>query len=149
MSSTKVHAQTIAKNDVTVQTLLEDFRNVSASLSNLDPSLHSQFADALKADVSVVNILSKIGLGFIKKEEHVAAKLPPELRNFSIIKEEESVTAALTDPAFVAAQQAMQSAPNDPKNVTTLQSEVTKLIPIYTTAIQTRLKEKDLKFDMS
>ena len=141
MSSTKVHPQTIAtKNVATVQTVLEDFRK----LTTLDPSLYTQCADALKADVTIVNVLSKIGLGFIQKEVHVAAKLPPELRNFSIIKEEKNVAAALIDPAFVAAQQAMQSAPNDPKNLNTLQAEITKLIPIYTTAIQTRIQEQGI-----
>ena len=141
MSSTKVHPQTTAtkKNSVTVQTILEDFRN-------LDPSLYTQCADALKADEAAMNVLSELNarLGFVPTAEHIAAKLPPELHYFDIIKEEETVDAALTDPAFVAAQQAMQSAPNDPKNLTVLQTEVTKLIPIYTTAIQTRLKEENL-----
>ena len=78
---------------------------------------------------------------FIQEAEHIAALLPPQLRDFSIIKEEETVAAALDAPSFVAAQQAMQSAPNDPNNLTALQAEIAKVMPIYTTAIQTRLQE--------
>jgi surface protein len=133
--SSKVHPQTpviTKKNGVTVQTILED-------LQNLDPSLYTQCADALKADVAVVNVLNK--LGFIQEAEHIAALLPPQLRDFSIIKEEETIAAALNAPSFVAAQKAMQSAPNDPNNLTALQAEIAKVMPIYETAIQTRLQE--------
>ena len=121
MSSTKVFPQTTAtkkKSGVTVQTVLDVFLN-------LDPSLYTQCADALKADVTVVNVLNK--LGFIQEAEHIAALLPPQLRDFNIIKEEESVAAALNAPSFVAAQQAMQSAPNDPNNLTTLQAEIANM----------------------
>ena len=147
MSAYKIITQPTTTND--------EIQASIAFFPNLDPSMYVEYADALKANEAAVNVLSKIGLGFIQKGQkagqkeenvhvHVAAKLPPELRNFSIIKEEETVAAALTDPAFLAAQQAMQTAPNDPNVLATLQAEVTKLIPIYTTAIQTRLNEGNI-----
>ena len=113
--SSQTTATATKKKNVTVQTILEDFRN-------LDPSLYTQCADALKADEAAMNVLSELNsrLGFVPTAEHIAAKLPPELRNFSIIKEEEIVDAALTDPAFVAAQKSMQSTPNDPNVLTAL-----------------------------
>jgi len=37
-------------------------------------------------------------LGFIQEAAHIEAMLPPQLQNFSIIKEEETVAAALNVP---------------------------------------------------
>lgn len=112
-------------------------------LLGLDPSEYETLTNELKTNSEAINVLSELvsKLGFIKEEEHVAALLPPELRNFDMLKEDQHVAAALNNPSFLAAQKAMQSTPNDPKNLTSLQNEVTKLIPIYETAIQTRIQE--------
>ena len=111
-------------------------------LATLSPDLLSMVSTAIHNNPNAISNLKK--MGFIPEAEHVAAKLPPQLRNFSIIKEAETVAAALNAPAFVAAQQAMQSAPNDPNVSTALQTEIAKVMPIYETAIQTRLKEENL-----
>jgi len=64
----KMSSQTTAtatnKKNVTVQTILEDFRN-------LDPSLYTQCADALKADEAAMNVLSELNsrLGFVPEAE--------------------------------------------------------------------------------
>ena len=107
----------------------------------------SLLTNRFETHVDAMKFLTHINqkLGNTKQDEHAAAKLPPALRNFSIIKEKATVAAALIAPAFLAAQKAIQSAPNDANNLTALETQVTQLIPIYTTAIQTRLTEVDLK----
>jgi hypothetical protein len=129
----------MTSNPVTAETV----QQIVDCLATLSPDLLTIVSTAIRKNPNAISNLNK--MGFIQEAEHVAAKLPPELRSFSIIKEEETVAAALTNPAFVAAQQAMQSTPNDPNVLTALQVEITKVMPIYNTAIQTRLKEVDLK----
>ena len=111
-----------------------------AFFHNLNPSLYVEFADALKDDEAAIEVLNK--LGFIQEAAHIEAMLPPQLQNFSIIKEEETVAAALNDSAFVAAQQAMQSAPNDPNVLTALQTEIAKVMPQRTVSAITQRERR-------
>ena len=133
MMSAKVHPTTANTNDGN-DSIIKQLKKL---LHRLDPSLYAQCATELKADGTAIEVLLK--LGFVQQAEHVAAKLPPALRNFHILKEEKNVAKALNDPSFLAAQTEMQTRPSL-KNVKILKNEIKKLIPIYTTAIETRLK---------
>ena len=77
--------------------------------------------------------------------KHAEAMLPLELTNFSILKEQEQVAAAIQDPSFQAAQDAVQKNPNDKDAVTKLREAATAPSAAYDTAIQTRLTEDGLK----
>ena len=79
-------------------------------LAKLSPDLLTIVSTAIHNNPEAISNLNK--MGFIQEAEHIA------------IKQEEIVAAALTDPAFVAAQKSMQSTLDDPKNVTVLQIEV-------------------------
>ena len=94
-----------------------------------------------------MSFLKKIGLGFAKVEAavHVEAKLPPELENFNILKEEKNVAAALKEKNFVQAQEAVQQKPNDAAALAALQAVVANAHKVYNTSIEARLQEVDLK----
>ena len=79
-------------------------------LAKLSPDSLTIVSTAIHNNPEAISNLNK--MGFIQEAERIA------------IKQEETVAAALTDPAFVAAQKSMQSTLDDPKNVTVLQTEV-------------------------
>ena len=79
-------------------------------LAKLSPDSLTIVSTAIHNNPEAISNLNK--MGFMQEAEHIA------------IKQEETVAAALTDPAFVAAQKSMQSTLDDPKNVTVLQIEV-------------------------
>ena len=113
----------------------------------LTPSVISQLTKQLVANNEAMSFLKKIGLGFAKVEAavHVEAKLPPELENFNILKEEKNVAAALKEKNFVQAQEAVQQKPNDAAALAALQAVVANAHKVYNTSIEARLQEVDLK----
>ena len=117
------------------------------TIVGLTPSVTSQLTKQLMANNEAMSFLKKIGLGFAKVEAavHVEAKLPPELENFNILKEEKNVAAALQDKHFVQAQEAVQEKPKDSAALAALQAVVANAYKAYDTAIQARMKEVDLK----
>ena len=98
-------------------------------------------------DPSSLEILARVvqRLGFTKEEKHAEAKLPPILENFVILKEQEQVAAAIQDPSFKAAQDAVQKSPTDAEAVTKLREETAKVTAVCNTAIQSRFQEEGLR----
>jgi len=70
--------------------------NLLSQTIQTDIGMH-QLANRFETNVDAMKFLAHINkkLGNTKQDEHAAAKLPPALRNFSIIKEKETVAAAL------------------------------------------------------
>ena len=117
-------------------------------LKDLNPSIMSTFAKAIAADPTALAAVTSLvqHLGFVDAAAHVEAKLPPELENFNVLKEEKNVAAALEDKHFVQAQEAVQENPNDAAALAALQAVVANAYKVYDSTIQARLQEVDLKF---
>jgi hypothetical protein len=90
-------------------------------------------------------LVTQLGLVKVGAEAvHVDAKLPPELENFNVLKEEKNVAAALQDKHFVEAQEAVQEKPKDSAALAALQAVVANAHKVYDSTIQARLQEVDL-----
>ena len=116
-------------------------------LKNLHPILRKAFSIALATDpnaMATFDLLTK-DMGYMKAEHHVEAKLPPELENFNVIKDTDSVAAVLTDPTFVAAQLAVQNSPTDPGALAQLRAAADRAIKVTTAAVKERLQEENIK----
>lgn len=134
-------------------------------LGRIDASMYDQVNQALSNHPAALATLQ--GLGYSKESKdgkdskaseqrvptraeqqqpvHVEAKLPPELEQFIILKEMPPVAAALNDDTFVAAQKAVQDAPNEASALATLQKIVQPVANIYRAAIDARVQEKGIK----
>ena len=155
MNNNKVNETTSAtKSDTAPATTitttdLQQWVDTVAKLNTivgLTPSVISQLTKQLVANNEAMSFLKKIGLGFAKVEAavHVEAKLPPELENFNILKEEKNVAAALKEKNFVQAQEAVQEKPKDSAALAALQAVVANAYKVYDSTIQARLQEVDL-----
>ena len=116
-------------------------------LKNLHPILRKAFSIALATDpnaMATFDLLTK-DMGYMKAENRVEAKLPPELENFNVIKDTDSVAAVLTDPTFVAAQLAVQNSPTDPGALAQLRAAAFKAKKVTTAAVKERLQEENIK----
>ena len=119
---------------------------IVASLAGFDSSAVEAFQQAFSACPAAVKFLNLLGYNQPpEKPTHDAAKLPPQLENFSILKESPSVAAALTNTAFIAAQLAVQETPHDLTALATLQEAVKPVVTIYQDAINVRISEDGIK----
>ena len=67
------------------------------------------------------------------------------MEQFIVLKETPKVAAALNEPAFLAAQEALQAAPTDATALATLQQCVQPVVAIYKEAIEARVLEDGIK----
>ena len=118
----------------------------------IQPSLYKILLAEMKTDPAAMDtlhgLINALGGGTPTEQQqkaHADAKLPPELEQFTILKETPKVAAALNDPAFVAAQEALQAAPNDATALATLQQCVQPVVAIYKKAIDARVQEEGIK----
>lgn len=105
-------------------------------LHRLDPTLCVPVQYATTETKTDVMIMATNGLKKLDFDV-VAAKLRTEVSIFHI-KENKTVTNALSAPAFLAAEVEMQKI----KNVTLFKNDLKKELSIYTTAVETRLQDK-------
>ena len=136
--STKVHPSSNQTSTIPA--------SIVAGLASLDATSYEIFQNLLEANPAAKATLKS--LGYVKasaQQAHGAAKLPPELEQFTILKETPKVATALNDPAFVAAQEALQATPNDATALATLQQCVQPVVAIYRDAIDARVLEDGIK----
>jgi hypothetical protein len=120
--------------------------SIVAGLASMEATSDETFLHLLNSNPAAKATLKR--LGYIKASEqqaHGEAKLPPELEQFVILKEIPKVAAALNEPAFLAAQEALQATPNDATALATLQQCVQPVVAIYKDAIEARVQEDGIK----
>ena len=107
-------------------------------LERANPSFDQDATNALAGNPSAVATLGR--WGFIPKEGHHDAKLPPELLNFPILKEAPNVEAALSNPTFKESQKIVQDRPNDADALATLRQATEPVKLAYRSAIEDRVR---------
>jgi hypothetical protein len=131
-SNNNTTTATTTKDAIITPTQLQQWVETVAKLNinvGLTPIVLSQLAEQLMANDEAMNFLTAINkeMGFVKADAfavRVEAKLPPELENFNVLKEEKNVAAALQDKSFVRAQEAVQEKSNDAAALAALQTVV-------------------------
>ena len=148
-SNNNTTTATTTKDAIITPTQLQQWVETVAKLNinvGLTPIVLTQLAEQLMANDEAMNFLTAINkeMGFVKADAfavRVEAKLPPELENFNVLKEEKNVAAALQDKDFVRAQEAVQEKTNDAAALAALQTVVANAREVYNTAIKARLQE--------
>ena len=107
-------------------------------LERANPTFDQDATNALAGNPSAIATLGR--LGFVPKEAHHEAKLPPELLNFPILKEAPNVEAALSNPTFKESQKIVQDRPNDADALATLRQATEPVKSAYLSAIEDRVR---------
>ena len=116
--------------------------DVDAFVASLDDQkMKELIATAEDATIAKIRSMLEARAPAGKKPAHDEAKLPKALENFDVLAEAPTITAITLNPAFAAAQDAVQKDPGDEASRAALGRLVSKLSNAITEAVQARLND--------